>query len=138
MRSATVPLNLTKGMEVEAKLNRAIYCLYAAAAVQVVSLVFSALSTFEMNSLGSPGAVFAAGPTAFLHFSLLWPLAVLGTIAFVTRALKTENEWAWVGALSVFVFTLPSYSLMFSVVGLLSLLDRDVRGVFLTKLDIKI
>lgn len=75
---------------------------------------------------------------SFFGLSLIWTAGMIVLTYFVVKDLKRGKSWAWVGGLCVLLVTTPSFALPASIIGLISLLDEDVRSEFLAKLDVKL
>ncbi|MFS4459475.1 hypothetical protein [Bdellovibrio sp. HCB2-146] len=128
----------------ELKLNRAIKCLYVVALVQVLTTAYSAfISVRALREIENMGPVPGFDSSKYTLWSALgtgsiWALIVIVGAYYVTQDLKKGKWWAWVGALSISLLTAPSWSFPASVIGIISLLDEEVRGEFLAQLDVKI
>ncbi|MNL27387.1 hypothetical protein D3C87_1489760 [compost metagenome] len=68
----------------------------------------------------------------------IWAVVVIVGAFYTIQDLKKGRWWAWVGGLSLLLLTAPSWSFPVSVIGIISLLDEEVRGEFLAQIDVKI
>ncbi|MFN3697336.1 MAG: hypothetical protein ACK4VO_07840 [Pseudobdellovibrio sp.] len=114
------------------KLDRAVLCLYAMCGLKVATALYTALTISSLNL-----STFASDFMSVTSASVVLALAVCIFTIFVTQALKKQQVWGWIAGLSLFLFTLPSFALPASVIGILSLLDIEVRTEYLKQLDFK-
>lgn len=122
----------------DTKIQRAIYCLYGVIAatfletVQTVSIIYNAMSDPEIRALTGYSGYTGIGPAVF------WSALLIVSAYLIIPHLKAKSKEAWISALVVFLVSVTSYAFPFSLLGLLFLLDRDVRTHFIKELDIKI
>lgn len=120
----------------EKKLERAAKCLYAVSAIQAASSVYGFLTLQAYKD-------FASGITSGLSLSVLsgsmfFSATIVVASLITAKKLREQKSWAWIAANSLFLFTLPSFALPASVLGILSLMDIEVRTFFINDLDIKL
>lgn len=127
----------------ELKLNRAVKCLYAMALVQVLATAYAAFVSVramsEIEKLSRESGI--ASPYTLwglLGTGPIWAIVVIVGAFYITQDLKKGKWWAWIGGLMMLLLTAPSWSFPASVIGIISLLDEEVRGEFLQQLDVKI
>ena len=116
------------------KLNRSIVCLYSLSAIKLATAVYFLLNSYSIGELSSiMGQQFQ-----FTFYSGI-VLAVFFSVFsfFIAEGLKTEKLWAWISALSLCLMALPSFALPAALIGLLTLLDLEVRGPFVKQFDFK-
>lgn len=122
----------------ELKLKRAIYCLVAVVAIKCLTVGYMTLSAMQTLK----GIDSLAGSNLWLQslesFSFMFTVAQAVLVYFVAIDLKKDKAWAWVTALSLFLFAAPSFALPACIIGFISLIDEDVRTAFINQLDIKI
>lgn len=125
----------------EQKLKRGILCLYAVILVQVLMGVYTlwtAIGAYisvnrilsENPELNLPSFGFGA-----ISGSVIWSVFVIVLTYYVIQDLKKQKVWAWVGALVVLLLSAPSFALPASIIGLISLLDEEVRSEFILELQ---
>ncbi len=129
----------------ELKINRAIKCLYVVALVQLLSSAYIAYLSFglmraSVEAARNMGPEYAAHDFGIGFFGpgAIWSVLIVVAVYFVTQDLKKDKWWAWAGGLAVLLMSAPSWALPASVIGIISLLDEDVRVGFLEQMDIKI
>lgn len=119
----------------EIKLKRAIASLYVMIALKIVTSVYSlslVMKVADINNL-------MAGEYSFSVFGGIFLTLITSIISVITAgALKEQKLWAWLSAISLFIISLASLAFPASIIGLLSLLDEEVRTKFVKELDIKI
>lgn len=112
----------------EKKLDRAIKCLYAVAAIKVATAIYVVSGLVSWNDFSLNGIT----STVFLA-------AAIAVLAIVTaKNLLEQKLWAWISGISLFVFCAASLALPACILGFLSLLDAEVRAPFIKELDIKL
>lgn len=112
----------------EKKLDRAIKCLYAVAAIKVATATYFASGLVSWNDF----SLNAITSTVVLA-------AAIAVFAIVTaKNLRDHKLWAWISGISLFVFCAASFALPACVLGFLSLLDAEVRAPFIKELDVKL
>ena len=126
------------------KINIATKALYATAAIHAAVTVYTMTKLYEVQTevlalkkLHPESANSFEDVSYFSAVSFWSVILILGSV-IVARELREEKPWAWVAALTIFAVASPSYALPACIIGLLSLLDARVRGVYLKKLDISI
>ena len=122
------------------KLNRGVKALQAVGVIYAVINGYALVSAL-ISIAGMRGGLNAGLPTGIVAPmipGLVATAMILFGSFFAAKELRSGNAWAWVAAISIFVLTLPSYCLPASVIGLLSLLDREVREPLVAQLDIKL
>lgn len=128
----------------EKKLNRAIFCLYGVASTQGALGLYTVLTTLRVrDSIASASVQDSAALLSGFGWGealtlALWPVAVLAACLFAAQNLRLKKSWAWIASLSIFIFCSLSLCLPFAVLGLLSLVDLEVRHYFIKDLDIQI
>lgn len=117
---------------------RAIYCLYGVIAAQAISLLTSVY--MSLNFIGDPELNLITGysPMALIGGDLIFKGIIMGFAFYLIPHLKEKENLGWLGALAIFLLTTLTLALPFSLFGLVSLLDRDVRTHFQKSLDINI
>lgn len=121
------------------KLKRAIYCLYALCGIKIAVSLYLLISFSDFKLLnGSKG--FGLGDTlSYISFGDIFiSVAFCVFTFFIVEALKQEKLWGWIAALTVFTIGFPSLAFPASLLGILSLVDKEVRNTFITQLDIKL
>ncbi len=120
------------------KVERTAKCLQAVALIYVLQALYFNL---KLVALGSSFSRMAEGSDAGFTGPALISIATataLSVGAFVvSRELKAGKGWAWIAGLSICLFTLPTFCLPASILGLLTLLDRDVREPYLSTFEFK-
>lgn len=116
------------------KIKRAINCLIAVAAIQALVAAYSVFSLIGLNSMIETGQ----WATGLRSFSFMFTIAQMVLTYFVIVDLKKDKAWAWLTALSLFLYSAPSFALPACIIGFISLIDEDVRSGFIKQLDIKI
>lgn len=123
------------------KIQRAVLSLYAVAGIQILSLLWQCLwvaKAFAVDqALTYPGLsnityASSLGPAIF------WAACICGAVYKTAPLLSKEVPWAWAAGICIFFVVIPSYAFPASVVGLLSLFDREVREPFIAALDIQL
>ncbi|MCM2352231.1 MAG: hypothetical protein NDI63_01350 [Pseudobdellovibrio sp.] len=114
------------------KLNRVNLCLYAMCGIRLAAALYTiaTMSSLSFNSLTSD-------LTGVLAGALFLSVGISIFTVFIIDGLKKQKLWAWVSALSVLLFSLPSFAFPAAIIGILSLLDVEVRTPFLKELDLK-
>lgn len=114
------------------KLNRVNLCLYATSAIKIASALYIIVT---MSSLTPQGLM--DNFSGLISGAFIVAIALSVFTVFIVDGLKKQKLWAWVSALSIFLLALPSFALPAAVIGILSLLDVEVRTSFLKELDLK-
>ncbi|WP_295902652.1 hypothetical protein [uncultured Bdellovibrio sp.] len=125
----------------EQKLKRGILCLYAVILVQVGMGVYTLWAT--VNAYISVNKILSENPELNLPSfgygaisgSIICSVLMIVLTYYVIKDLKQKKTWAWVGALVVLLFSAPSFALPASIIGLISLLDEEVRNDFIADLQ---
>lgn len=116
------------------KLKRVNICLYAMCAVKAASALYI---TMTMSSITHLTDLVPADSSIATYSSLIFAVGLFVFSYFIIDGLKQVKLWAWIAAISVLMYGLPSIALPASVIGLLSLFDTEVRTPFLKELDFK-
>lgn len=126
----------------ESKIKISIYCLYGCAAVQGATLLYGVGSAIKFLLPTGPGALEAGiSPLSFASLyggSVLYTVAFIAAILWIVKELKNNSAWGWFWGIVAFGFSLFSFALPASLLGLASLLDKRVRSEYIQKLDIQL
>ena len=71
--------------------------------------------------------------TIMFVITALFSIAIGIFVEIVIKSLKNNKFWAWVAGLIICGLYIPSLFIVLGVIGLIGLLDRDVRKDFLKK-----
>ncbi|AZZ36903.1 hypothetical protein CIK05_08905 [Bdellovibrio sp. qaytius] len=124
----------------EKKLDRAVKCLYAVAAIKTATTIYALLTLSSLSrslkdlSLDLSTSVDFSIIASTLFFGL--GMAILSVVT--AQNLREQKTWAWIAAISIFLFSIPSFALPAAVLGALTLFDVEVRAQFIKELDIKL
>lgn len=122
----------------ESKIKKAIVCLYGAAGAQILWAVYSVYVTMNFNReirVSDPMG-YQAASLSLPSGDLMWAALTVVAAILVSKELKSGEGWAWIGAICTLIFSSFGFSLPFVIMGLLFLLDREVRTEYLKKLEI--
>lgn len=121
----------------EKKMKIGISCLVGAAAVQLLSY---AVDLFRLTrwSMGSDANSWLEAPMSAHAASGAFPALIVIGIFFTIKGLREDREWAWVTALALLLLCSAGWALPLSIVGLLHLLDAEVRREYIARLGIAI
>lgn len=114
------------------KLNKTIIVLHISAVIYfllgILFLIFPFLLVGEMGP---------ETPDTFIKmmwvFSGLFMIAMGVFIEIVVKSLKNNKFWAWIAGLIICGLYIPSIFIFLGIIGLIGLLDKDVRKDFLRK-----
>jgi hypothetical protein len=112
------------------KIKNALFCLYGVGLVQIALVIYQFIIGLKILFLGVD-----AGISGLLGFSSGYSVIILVALYFVIKDLGQNKPWAW--AVLLFFFSSFSFSLPFCVVGIINLLDEELRSENLAKLKIK-
>ena len=127
----------------EQKIKIAIRCLYAAAGIQMLSTVYAMAMIFQLKqemakSMAQYPDLALANSFPYGSGFSIWAAVVMVGAIIVSKELKEDKPWAWIGAIVVLLMAAPSWALPAAVIGLVCLLDSRVREEYLKRLDISI
>jgi hypothetical protein len=109
--------------------------LIGVASVQTLSIIFV---VYELNllkqSISQDGSFTDTLGLPLYSFIPVVPSLLLVLTLFSTLEQKNKNLTAWISALLVFILSLPSLALPFSIFGLLAVLNDSVRKPHLESL----
>ena len=122
------------------KLNTAKKMLYGVVAAQCAAMVFGFVGLMKINQQMKGAVGVLSDISTFSAFDSIsfFPAFTIVVAILTLRELQSQNVWGWVASIFVFLIAVPSWSLPFSILGLLSILDVQVRTRFLKQLDINI
>ena len=122
----------------QAKVERAAKCLQAVALIYVIQVVYVDLKLLTLSeNLSALSSGMGSGflGTAAISMAMAAALAIAAFV--VSREIKSGTGWAWIAGVSLCLFTLPSFCLPASLLGLLTLLDKEVREPYLATFEFK-
>ena len=103
------------------KLNKTIIILHISA------VIYFLLGIAFLTIL--PKYVYIAGAS----FVALFSIGIGVFVEIVVNGLKNNKFWAWVAGLIICGLYVPSFFIILGIIGLIGLLDKDVRKDFLKK-----
>lgn len=128
--------NLTIPEPIEKKLKIAKGMILLSAGAYLFSAISSVIQIQALNkSFTGDIAGLGIDPIGFSSAFSLQSLIVLGLSVYALKEIN-RNAWGWVAALSLLGMNLTTWAFPFSIIGLLVLLDKDVRGFFFKQLDV--
>lgn len=124
----------------EKKIKQAIQCLYAQAGFTALLYISSIYQYQNLVSTLDNGPLLSPLGSEIGLFSVLGVLPVLLVFGCIYAAneLKQKSKWSWIMALSVFLLTATNLGVIISIIGSVSLLNREVREHFLKEMEINL
>ena len=111
------------------KLGKTIIVLHISTVVYVLSGILLLILPFLLPNIPEEGTFL----TIMLVFMALFSIAIGIFVEIVIKSLKNNKFWAWVAGLIICGLYIPSLFIVLGIIGLIGLLDRDVRKDFLKK-----
>ena len=109
-----------------------------------LSTAYSSYASFEFLNearrkfLTSPDALAQLDFGQPINISMMMPVLFAVGTYFVADGLRQSKGWAWLGGISILLFSITGFSFPFAIVGLISFLDKDVRMDFIKDLEFNI
>lgn len=117
----------------EKKIVNAINALYLSSTVTVLWSLFTFI---ELQQIGfGLEADPIISPFMSIRFAM-GPMLISAATFFVAKELREKKKWAWLSAIALFVINSASIAIVFSIYGIIQLLDRQVRDHFFKAMDL--
>lgn len=131
--------NLTLSEAIQKKIKIAKMMLMLSAGTQVLSILQAILQIqkYNLSTKDLPDLGMAIEPLSIYSGLSLYSVLIIGLCVYSFKEIN-RTPWGWVMALAAFSLSFTSWALPFAVIGLLVLLDKEVRSVFLKSLDISL
>lgn len=132
-------VNLEFSATVARKVKTATSMLLLSTAIQIAALIYGILKIQTLNNefLSSSNSQTPYDAVSILSIISFHHILFFGLTIYALKEMK-RSPWGWAAALSALGLSTMSWALPFAVIGLLTLLDREVRDYFISELDISL
>lgn len=125
------------------KIKQAVQCLYAQAGLTALVYIFSVYQyTSLKNTIDTYPLDAGLGPEAmglsFLSAFGVFPVVLVFGCLYAAKELKQKTKWSWALALSVFLLTATNLGVIISIIGAVTLLNREVREHFFKEMELSL